>query len=151
MMKRIVCFGFCELMLLSSLALSPGWAIEQRPWEAEDGFGIKRFSSLEISPDGTHLLFVLSETSVDENQRHSSLWVLPIAGGESKPLTDRKSRVSNPTWSPDGSQIAYFSSGQRGLGLWVMERDGSRKRRLTNLERSNTYIGMRGNSLAWLT
>ena len=148
-MKRIVCFGFCELMLLSSLALSQGWAIEQRPWDAENEFGIKRFNSLEVSLDGTHLLFVLSETSVDENQRYSSIWTLPIAGGESKPLTDRKSRVSNPRWSPDGSQIAYFSSGQQGLGLWVMERDGSRKRRLTHVERSNTYIGMRGNRLAW--
>ncbi len=148
-MKKIACSSFCELVLLLSLALSQGWATEPRPWDAADAFRMKRIHSLEISPDGTDLLFVVSEASVDDNQNASSIWILPTSGGKPKPLTDPKHRVSNPRWSPDARQIAYFSSGDQGLGLWVMERDGSRKRRLTNLERSNTYLGRIGNALAW--
>jgi Tol biopolymer transport system component len=40
---------------------------------------------------------------------------------------------SDPSWSPDGRQIAYTSSGANApQGIYVMKADGSGKRRLTS-------------------
>jgi hypothetical protein len=45
-----------------------------------------------------------------------------------------------PAWSPDGARIAYVSLSARG-GLWVMDADGSGKRRVA-IDRTD---GLRGN------
>jgi Tol biopolymer transport system component len=37
----------------------------------------------------------------------------------------------HPSWSPDGSQIVFWSNRETGLHqLWIMNRDGSNQRRL---------------------
>jgi WD40 repeat protein len=49
----------------------------------------------------------------------------PAAGGESVQLTDT-GHATSPSWSPDGSRIAYADDGS----LWTMAADGTDKRRL---------------------
>lgn len=132
--------------------LSQSGYAQKRPFETRDAFRIKQIHSLRNSPRGDQLLFISSERSLADNRLYSSVWVMPTAGGQPKPLTDPKGRVSNPQWSPDGTRIAYFSSDQQGLGLWVMDRYGFLKRKLTGLERSNADIGLGdlvGNDLCW--
>jgi len=33
-------------------------------------------------------------------------------------------RFASPSWSPDGSRLAFYAQGSNGLSLWVAERDG---------------------------
>jgi Tol biopolymer transport system component len=47
-------------------------------------------------------------------------------------LTDNVSYDMDPTWSPDGSQIAFSSGWVRNSEIYVMNADGSRPRRLTD-------------------
>lgn len=41
-------------------------------------------------------------------------------------------RLEDPTWSPDGTEIAFSRWGKQEPGIWVMNADGSGKRRVTN-------------------
>jgi Tol biopolymer transport system component len=72
------------------------------------------------------------------------IWVMDPDGGNRRQLTESPgaavdaSGSGNPAWSPDGKLIAYASSGeavaedQRDLDIYVMQADGSERRRLTN-------------------
>lgn len=146
--------GSVVLLLLTAVCLATAGSVwgspaPKRLWAAEDVFQLKRIGDLQISPDGRFLYFVLSERSLEENGGRSSLWMMPTEGGAPAPLTTIEGSVSSPRLSPDGKKIAFFSSGDEGLGLWVVNTDGSGKKRLTSLEKSNAYLGMRGNELSW--
>jgi dipeptidyl aminopeptidase/acylaminoacyl peptidase len=54
------------------------------------------------SPDGSRLAFT-SKRGTDAAQ----LFVIPVAGGEARKLTDLKEDVQYAAWSPDGSRIAF--------------------------------------------
>lgn len=146
-------FDFLIIVFLSGLICASGFCMgspaPKRPWKAEDTFRIKNFNHLQISPDGLYLYFVVSMRSLEDDRGYARLWVLPTKGGDPFPLTEEKSSISSPRLSPDGKKIAFFSSKGEKLGLWVMNSDGTNKKRLTELERSNAYLGMRGNELCW--
>jgi Tol biopolymer transport system component len=57
----------------------------------------------------------------------SDIWIVDVAGGKQTPLF--LEWAFNPKWSPDGSEIAYFS-----LDVWAIHPDGSGNRRLTDDE-----------------
>jgi len=136
------------MILTSSLAVL-GNPPQKRPWSAEDVFRLKSIGDLQVSPDGQLLYFILSEKHLEADRSYSSLWVMPTSGGEAKSLTNIKGSLSSPRLSPDGENISYFSSKDGSQNLWVMNADGSNRRSLVNLERSNAYLGMRGNELCW--
>jgi len=47
-------------------------------------------------------------------------------------LTSNSGHDFEPTWSPDGSQIAFISFVDRNYYLYIMNSDGSNKRKITN-------------------
>ncbi len=121
----------------------------KRLWSEKDVFRMKSIRELQVSPDGRMLYFMMSESNLEDNRGYSSLWVMPAGGGQAKALTDKKGSLSSPRLSPDGTKMAYFSSKDGSLGLWIMDADGSNKRMITELEKSNAYLGMTGNDLCW--
>src|ERR1700737_1415813 len=64
--------------------------------------GAGRDASPRWSPDGNFLAF----TSKRDGD-HMQLYVIPVAGGEPKRLTDLKEDVTEVAWSPDGTRLAF--------------------------------------------
>src|SRR6266536_638207 len=69
--------------------------------------------------DGTQLVFV---------DAGGDLAVAPAAGGAPQKLGTTTAAESEPSWSPDGSRIAYVAAGE----LFVMDADGSNRQQLTS-------------------
>jgi dipeptidyl aminopeptidase/acylaminoacyl peptidase len=55
------------------------------------------------SPDGTRLAFVTKREDDESNQ----IYILPVAGGEARRITNVTGGASNPQWRPDGQAILY--------------------------------------------
>ena len=92
--------------------------------------GSKRFDDVTISPDGQTVLYWASESSSGDG---GSLYTLPLVGtGSPKKITDGVEGLDgDPSWSPDGSQIAFrrLVGGAGGnADVYVMNADGSAER-----------------------
>ena len=76
------------------------------------------------SPDGEWL----TAYSMGQ-QRH--IYVMRIDGSEQRDLTPGEYRYGWPRWSPDGQRIAFSSRRTGDYELWIVNRDGSGLRQLT--------------------
>ncbi|MEP7136127.1 MAG: DUF5050 domain-containing protein [Chloroflexota bacterium] len=76
----------------------------------------------ELSPDGERILF-----TNDGN----GLWVMKPDGKNPHPISNKDD--IDPTWSPDGSKIAFASSRAGDRQLFVMNADGSNIQQVTDL------------------
>jgi TolB protein len=61
---------------------------------------------------------------------HQDIYVMDADGSHLCRLTFDAANNSSPAWSPDGKQLAFFSSRDRIDGIYVMQADGSNVRRL---------------------
>jgi Tol biopolymer transport system component/DNA-binding winged helix-turn-helix (wHTH) protein len=63
------------------------------------------------------------------NQRH--IFIIRTDGTDLRDLTDDANRYFWPRWSPDGKSIAFSSRRTGNYELWIINRDGSGLRQLT--------------------
>jgi Tol biopolymer transport system component len=89
-----------------------------------DGDG---FAAYRWSPDGNIIAFVA--VTVAGADVFEDLWVMNADGTNSRELA---SNASGPSWSPDGSGLAYFSSSLSDPHIRIINLDGTGDRRLTN-------------------
>ncbi|MFY0532077.1 hypothetical protein [Nannocystis pusilla] len=75
--------------------------------------------SLDVSPDGTEIVFDLL----------GDLYALPIAGGEARVLTSGMAWDMQPRYSPDGKWIAFTSDRGGGDNVWVIRAAAARRGR----------------------
>ncbi|MEX1207226.1 MAG: septum formation family protein [Acidimicrobiia bacterium] len=81
-----------------------------------------------IAPVATKVAFISDRDGDDFD-----IYVLDVdAGGQITRLTDHLDRDSSPTWSPDGSQIAFRRRTDGNSDIFVMNADGSDVRQLTD-------------------
>lgn len=78
------------------------------------------------SPDGKTLALTLSK---DGNPR---IYLLNVANGNLRRLTNHTGIDTEPTWSPTGREIAFTSDRNGPAHIFVMDAEGTSVRRLTN-------------------
>ncbi len=97
--------------------------------------------SLSWTPDSRAIVFSANRGDPDFDVRDSNVFEVSVESGELTQLTDRFGPDGGPAVSPDGRRIAYTGYDDRYQGyqvshLYVMNRDGSGSRMVTDLDRS---------------
>jgi dipeptidyl aminopeptidase/acylaminoacyl peptidase len=109
--------------------------------------------AMSWAPNGASIVLSANRNEDWEyKSRNTDLWTVNVASGEMKQLTDRDGPDSSPTYSPDGSKIAYLGYDDRKMGyhntnVYVMDvDDGSVEELTSGLDRSVNAVRWGGSS-----
>ena len=96
------------------------------------------------SPTGSRIAFVRAtrKSGTPRLPVDLRLWSMNANGSDQRPLTRTTLPEYGPTWSPDGSQLAFL----RGDGLYVARSDGTHPHRIANadLKEDTTSVTLLG-------
>ncbi len=127
----------------------------KRPMTVEDLFAFKRVASPQISPDGKHVVYQLTNVSLKENKSTTAIYIVGTDGdARPKPLTDPEGKKDlNPRWSPDGKWVLFESNRSGSMQLWLVSADGGEPARITNISTgaSNGIWSPDGKSIAFVS
>jgi len=96
---------------------------------AMDLLRINGVSNPRISPDGSRVVYTVSEIKMEKDKEWkqvTQIWVVPTSGGHARQFTRGDKSASQPEWSPDGSMIAFLSDREKDgeRQVWMMLADG---------------------------
>jgi dipeptidyl aminopeptidase/acylaminoacyl peptidase len=130
---------FLRLAILSSVLVPASAILAQqpapvlRPITIDDYFQIHSVRDPQLSPDAQHVIYTVETASLKDDKNEDRIWMVPVAGGESRALTSSGVSSSHARWSPDGKSIAFLSARDEGkTQVWLLNVRGGEAERLTN-------------------
>ena len=119
---------YVPLWVGSTTDLTPG-AFDAPPFSVGGG------DEFDISPDGREVVYARDSSEHPELSTNSDLYIVPIAGGATKRITERAGADTSPHYSPDGRWIAYRSQARAGYEsdqweLWLFDRQSGTSHRI---------------------
>ncbi len=105
----------------------------QEGWTPERMLEVKRVGSVQVSPDGARVAFVVGEPRM-EGERSDWLSHIHIAradGTSAFQLTQGDKSATSPQWSPDGAWLGFISSRDDRASVYRIRPDGGEAERLT--------------------
>ena len=114
-----IAIGILLFMKKEKIELSSEGYIGRSTITVEDGkmspealLAFGRMSDPQVSPDGEHILYGVSYTSVEDNRSVRNLFICNLDGSGNQQLTKSDKSISNARWSSDGKHIAFLTGGQ---------------------------------------
>jgi dipeptidyl aminopeptidase/acylaminoacyl peptidase len=127
-MKRLTIAILIGLLFVFQAVSSEKQAmVPETLWE----FG--RVGGMQVSPDGTQVLFTITHYDVETNRASRDIYIIPVAGGTPRNLTNSPENEFNVMWRPDGRKIGYLSSKTGTVQIWEMNPDGSNPLQVSNV------------------
>ncbi|MBC6696957.1 S9 family peptidase [Hymenobacter puniceus] len=121
--------------LLTALVLLPLAATAQQSvvYTPELLMKLGRLGEMHVSPDKKTVAYTVTHYSLSENKGNTDIWLVPVAGGPARQLTNTPGSENTLNWRPDGKLT--FISGESGTDqLYVMNADGSGKQLLSEFK-----------------
>lgn len=97
----------------------------------QDLYQVRYVSDPRLSPDGSQVAYVLTETDRASNGYRTSIYLVPATGGEPLQFTTGP-RDDRPRWAPDGRSLAFLSARGGTRQVWVIRTSGGEARQVTN-------------------
>ena len=151
MVGRLPYFRLMKKLLLALLPLA---AAAQNPVAVltpEKLWQLGRLGEMQVSPDGKTVAYTVTKYSVADNKGNADIYLMPVAGGTPKRLTDTPGSENTLNWRPDGKLT--FISGESGTDqLYVINADGSGKTKLSEFPEqglSNLKYAPKGNFILY--
>src|SRR5262245_25317617 len=118
--------------LIPAITLAAGFP-EARRLHSVDVFQLEYADDVQISPDGSRIVYVRVSHDIMTDRARRNLWTIDATGANNRPLRSEIRSFSSPRWSPDGTRIAYVSAAEGSPQLYVRWMDSGQTALLTNL------------------
>ncbi len=139
------------LTIISIFLISITYAQPKRAISFDDLISFGRISDPQISPNGKTIAFVVTWQIKEENKSTSNIYIVPIAGGEVRQLTNAKGQNNNPRWMPDGKSIAFVSTRDGVSQIWTISTEGGEAKKISKIatEASGLIVSPNGKWFAF--
>ncbi|HET8637441.1 MAG TPA: S9 family peptidase [Acidobacteriaceae bacterium] len=114
---------FAAIVLLGCLFSLVAAAQARRPMTFNDLMAMRRLGDISVSADGRWVMYSATDVDLAKNSKTSHLWIVPIAGGPSRALTDSLAGESRGRFSPDGKRILFESTRAGVQQIWLADFD----------------------------
>ncbi len=92
-----------------------------------------RIGEFSVSPDNKHVVYNVTDYSVEENKGFSRIYIMDADGRNVKCLTNGTTSDYSPVFIPSGN-IAFMTSASGDMQLWEMDILGSNRKQLTDIQ-----------------
>jgi len=116
---------------------------ETRTMQKEDLFELRFLNSGALSPAGERVAYCVNKIDATDDKEYSTMFLLDIARGVTRQMTNGRAMDRGPRWSPDGRSLAFISDRAGLAQLYVLPVDGGEARELTQFKRRI------GDGIAW--
>ncbi len=127
---------FVSTGTLASAADSEAVNFEAANFEAGDVFGLEYAADPQISPDGKHIVYVRKSMDIMKDRERSNLWIINSNGENHRAIASSTDNYLSPRWSPGGDRLAYASSAEGSVQLYLRWMDSGQTARLSDLTSS---------------
>jgi dipeptidyl aminopeptidase/acylaminoacyl peptidase len=86
---------------------------EKRPITEKDLWDFVWIGDMQVSPDGSRVAFVRVTVNEKKEGYKTSIWAVPVAGGEAPRQLTKGDHDSAPRWSPDGKFLLFLRSTEK--------------------------------------
>ncbi len=105
-----------------------------RTMTVDDLLGAVRVTDPQLSPDGRTVVFVRTTTDLKTGSRNADIWLVPSDGSASPKALIAGDRGENtPRFSPDSRRLAFLSSRDGALQVYIADADGRNVKMVTDL------------------
>ncbi len=141
--RRAPLAGLLLLVAAAAFLILPAMVQAQagagaRTLDLEMYWDLQTAGNPEISPDGRQVIYTRGWIDKQSDRRRSEVWVMNADGTRKRALAEG----SSPTWSPDGTRIAFLASrnGERNqINVRWMDDEGAVSQ-ITRLEKAASNI-----------
>ena len=104
------CFIICSLLFIVG---STTLFAQKRNITEKDLFDFVWIGDPQISPDGMRVAFVRITANEKREGYNTSVWSVPVAGGETPHQLTKGDHDSTPRWSPDGKFLLFLRATEK--------------------------------------
>ena len=125
-------------LLLACITLPPSLVplpllAQRRAITFADYIALKAVSDPQLSPDGKWVAYTVSTPSLQDNRNVARVWVVEVATGRSRQVTNGPGSDRQPRWSPDGKTLAFIATREGGAQIWLLPIAGGDARKVSSL------------------
>jgi dipeptidyl aminopeptidase/acylaminoacyl peptidase len=104
---------FVICLFLAFIAATGSAFAEKRNITEKDLFDFVWIGDPQVSPDGSHVAFVRVTVNDKKEGYNTSIWSVPVAGGEEPHQLTKGDHDSTPRWSPDGKFLLFLRATEK--------------------------------------